>query len=149
MRRAVRSPAGRPESRPAASPSEPASAETQRRIFREEFGRAKAELREETLRAGRNARAIGGAVFAGYMVACFFSLTLMFLLWGAMDLRWSALIVTGLWAVVGLVLISRARGRSAASSPGGEDGESPPDRAAEDAGDAEEGGPARAGRPAD
>ncbi|WP_340556599.1 phage holin family protein [Streptomyces sp. GSL17-111] len=79
------------------------------RLVREEIRRAKAEVREEARRARKAAGLLGAAVFAGYMVLCFLSLTLMFLLWGAMDLRWAALIVTGVWAVAGAVLFTRGR----------------------------------------
>ncbi|GAA4673046.1 hypothetical protein GCM10023347_28870 [Streptomyces chumphonensis] len=79
------------------------------RLVREEIRRARSELREDAWRARKTAGLFGGAVFAGCMVLWFLSLTLMFLLWGAMDLRWAALIVTGVWAVAGAVLFARGR----------------------------------------
>ena len=47
---------------------------------------------------------LGGAGFAGYMVALFLSIGLWWALANGMDEAWAALIVAGLWAVIGAAL---------------------------------------------
>jgi len=70
---------------------------------------AKLELRQEATKAGKAAGMFGAAGFAGWMVAVFASLALMFALGAIMPLGWAALIVTILWAIVGAVLFLRGR----------------------------------------
>jgi uncharacterized membrane protein len=52
---------------------------------------------------------LGGAGFAGYMVALFLSLAVMWGLANVMDAGWAALIVAVVWGVVGAVLYARGR----------------------------------------
>ncbi|MFF5718961.1 phage holin family protein [Streptomyces buecherae] len=86
-------------------------------LFRQEVELAKAEVREEATKAGKAAGMFGGAGFAGYMVAVLLSLTAVFALANVMDLAWAALIVTGIWAVIGAVLFLRARAQMRTVSP--------------------------------
>jgi membrane protein implicated in regulation of membrane protease activity len=47
---------------------------------------------------------LGGAGFAGYMVALFLSIALWWALANVMDEAWAALVVAALWAVLAAVL---------------------------------------------
>ena len=72
---------------------------------------AKAELKQEALRAGRPWGMLGGAGFAGYMVLLFASIAAW---WGFAEVMapgWAALIVTAIWAVIGTVLYTQGRRR--------------------------------------
>jgi membrane protein implicated in regulation of membrane protease activity len=72
---------------------------------------AKAELKQEALRAGRPWGMLGGAGFAGYMVLLFASIAAW---WGFAEVMapgWAALIVTAIWAVIGVVLYTQGRRR--------------------------------------
>jgi uncharacterized membrane protein YqjE len=78
-------------------------------LTRQELALAKAELQAEAKKAGKGAGMLGGAAFAGWMVALFVSLTVMWALDEAMDLIWAALIVATVWAVVAAVLAMTGR----------------------------------------
>ena len=78
-------------------------------LTRQELALARAELQAEAKKAGRGAGMLGGAAFAGWMVALFLSFTAMWALDEAMDLIWSALIVAAIWAVVAAVLAMTGR----------------------------------------
>jgi uncharacterized membrane protein YqjE len=78
-------------------------------LTRQELALAKAELQAEAKKAGKGAGMLGGAAFAGWMVALFLSLTVMWALDEAMDLIWAALIVAAIWAVVAAVLATTGR----------------------------------------
>lgn len=80
-------------------------------LFRQEAELAKAEIREEATKAGKAAGMYGGAGFAGYMVALFLSLAAVFGLANVMDAGWAALIIAGVWAVIGAVLYAKGRSR--------------------------------------
>ncbi|MFF8674173.1 phage holin family protein [Streptomyces sp. NPDC015242] len=86
-------------------------------LLHQEVELAKAEIREEATKAGKAAGMFGGAGFAGYMVAVLLTLAAMFGLANVMDLAWAALIVTAVWAVIGLILYSRGRARMRTVSP--------------------------------
>ncbi|NWF29121.1 phage holin family protein [Streptomyces sp. PKU-EA00015] len=86
-------------------------------LFRQEAALAKAEVREEAAKAGKAAGMYGGAGFAGSMVALFASLAAVFGLANVMDAGWAALIVTGVWTVVGAVLFVKGRARMRQVSP--------------------------------
>lgn len=86
-------------------------------LLHQEVELAKAEIREEATKAGKAAGMFGGAGFAGYMVAVLLTLAAMFGLANVMDLAWAALIVTALWAVIGLVLYRRGRTQMRTVSP--------------------------------
>ncbi|MEP6695903.1 MAG: phage holin family protein [Pseudonocardiales bacterium] len=78
-------------------------------LMRQELELAKAELRTEAVKTGKAAGMLGGAGFAGWMVALFASAALMYALGAVMPLGWAALIVAVLWAIVGAVLFARGR----------------------------------------
>jgi hypothetical protein len=86
-------------------------------LFRQEMELAKAEIRQEAVKAGKAAGMFGGAGFAGYMVAVFLSLAGVAALDNVMDAAWAALIITGIWALNGLVLFARARSGMRSVSP--------------------------------
>ena len=73
-------------------------------LMRQEMELAKAEIKEEVAKTGKAAGMFGGAGFAGYMVALFASIALWWALANVMDEAWAALIVTGIWAIIGAVL---------------------------------------------
>ena len=78
-------------------------------LMRQELDLAKAELKEEATKTGKAAGMMGGAGFAGYMVALFLSAALWAVLANGMDEGWAALIVAVLWAVVGAALFVSGR----------------------------------------
>jgi hypothetical protein len=80
-------------------------------LMRQELALAKAEMKAEATKTGKAAGMLGGAGFAGYMVALFVSIALWWALANAMDEGWAALIVAALWAVVGAILYSMGRAR--------------------------------------
>jgi len=73
-------------------------------LMRQELELAKAEVKQEATKTGKAAGMLGAAGFAGYMVALFLSIALWWALANGMDEGWAALIVAGIWAVVGAVL---------------------------------------------
>lgn len=87
------------------------------KLLRQEVELAKAEVREEATKAGKAAGMFGGAGFAGYMVALFLTLAVMFALGAAIPLGWAALIVTVIWAAIGAVLYVKGRARMREVSP--------------------------------
>ncbi|WP_068927543.1 phage holin family protein [Planobispora rosea] len=87
------------------------------RLFRQEVELAKAEIRQEAVKAGKAAGLLGGAGFAGYMTALLVTLAVMFGLGNVMDLGWAALIVAVVWAVIGAVLFVNGRKRMQQVSP--------------------------------
>ncbi|KAB8180065.1 phage holin family protein [Microbispora catharanthi] len=86
-------------------------------LFRQEVELAKAEIRQEAAKAGKAAGMLGGAGFAGYMVALLVTLAVVFGLGNVMDLAWAALIVAAVWAVIGGVLFARGRERMREVNP--------------------------------
>jgi hypothetical protein len=86
-------------------------------LFRQEVELAKAEVRQEAAKAGQAAGMFGAVGFAGYMVAVFGSLAGVFGLANVMNAAWAALIITGAWAFIGLVVFPLARSRMRSVSP--------------------------------
>lgn len=80
-------------------------------LVRDEIELAKAEIKQESAKAGKAVGMLGGAGYAGHVVLLFASLTVVFALANVMDPAWAALIVTALWAVVGAVLYVTGRKR--------------------------------------
>ncbi|RZU30572.1 phage holin family protein [Blastococcus saxobsidens] len=72
-------------------------------LMRQELELAKVEMKAEAKKAGTGAGLFGLAGFAGYMVALFLSLALMWALASAIPTGWASLIVAVLWGVVGAV----------------------------------------------
>ena len=80
-------------------------------LMRQELELAKAEIKTEVAKTGKAAGMLGGAGFAGYMVALFLSCALWWGLANAMDAGWAALIVAVLWGIVGAVLFVTGRNK--------------------------------------
>ena len=78
-------------------------------LMRQELELAKAELKVEASKTGKAAGMLGGAGFAGYMVALFLSIALWWGLGNAIGRGWSAVVVAVLWGVVAAVLFSIGR----------------------------------------
>jgi hypothetical protein len=78
-------------------------------LVRQELELAKVELKQELIKSGKAAGALGAAVLAGQMMLLFASLALWLTLARGIDWRWAALAVAGLWAMAaaGLYLIGR------------------------------------------
>lgn len=87
------------------------------KLMRQELELAKAEIREETSKAGKAAGMLGAAGFAGYMTAVLLSLALVFALGAVMPLGWAALIVAAVWGIAGFFLFSTGRARLRRVSP--------------------------------
>jgi hypothetical protein len=81
------------------------------KLFRQEVALAKAELKEEAVKAAKAGGMLAGAGFAGYMVAVLLSLAVVFALGAVMPLGWAALIVAVIWAIIGGVLYAVGRNR--------------------------------------
>ena len=75
-------------------------------LIRQELDLAKAEVKQEAIKSGKAAGMFGAAGFAGYMVLLFASIAAWWGLANVMDQSWAALIVTGVWAVIGAVAFS-------------------------------------------
>ena len=78
-------------------------------LMRQELDLAKAEVKHEAIKSGKAAGLYGAAGFAGYMVLLFASIAGWWGLANVMDQGWAALIVTGVWAVIGAVTYSAGR----------------------------------------
>ncbi len=78
-------------------------------LMRQEFALAKAEMKQEASKAGKAGGLLGGAGFAGYMLALFASVALMAALDLAMPLWAAAAIVAAIYGVVAAVLYSKGR----------------------------------------
>lgn len=86
-------------------------------LMRQELDLAKAELKVEASKTGKAAGMLGGAGFAGYMVALFLSIALWWGLGNAIGRGWSALVVAVLWGIVAAVLFSIGRKKMAEVNP--------------------------------
>jgi hypothetical protein len=80
-------------------------------LMRQELALAKAEVKEEAVKAGQAAGMLGAAGFAGYMVLLFASVAAWWGLAEVMAKGWAALVVTAIWAVIGAVLFLAGRRR--------------------------------------
>jgi uncharacterized membrane protein YqjE len=80
-------------------------------LVRQEVELAKVELRQEAKKTGQTAGLFGAAGLAGVMVLLFLSFALWWGLANLMDQGWAALIVAGVWAVLGAILLAVARSR--------------------------------------
>ncbi|MFD5629181.1 MULTISPECIES: phage holin family protein [unclassified Streptomyces] len=80
-------------------------------LVRNEIDLAKAELKQESVKAGKAGGMLAGAGYAVHLVVLLASLTVVFALDNVMDLAWAALIVTALWAVAATILYVNGRKR--------------------------------------
>ncbi|WP_299531795.1 phage holin family protein [uncultured Streptomyces sp.] len=81
------------------------------RLVRGEIELAKAEIKQEATKAGKAAGMLAGAGYAGHLFLLMGSLAAVFGLAHWVGLAWAALIVTGVWALVGAVLFVTGRKR--------------------------------------
>ena len=86
-------------------------------LMRQELALAKAEIKQEAVKAGRAGGMLGGAGFAGYMVLLFASIAAWWGLAEVMPSGWAALIVAAVWAVIGAVLFVMGRQRMREVNP--------------------------------
>jgi hypothetical protein len=86
-------------------------------LMRQELALAKAEVREEAVKAARAGGMLGAAGFASYMVLLFASIAAWQGLAEVMASGWAALIVTVVWAAVGGVLFVLGRQRMREVNP--------------------------------
>ncbi|HET6480034.1 MAG TPA: phage holin family protein [Actinoplanes sp.] len=86
-------------------------------LFRQEVELAKAELKQEAVKAGKAGGMLGGAAFAGYLAVVLLSFALVFALDAVMPAGWAALIVAVLWAVIGGVLYTTGKKKLATVDP--------------------------------
>ncbi|MFJ6087751.1 phage holin family protein [Streptomyces sp. NPDC092369] len=80
-------------------------------LVRSEIDLAKAELKQESMKAGKAGGMLAGAGYAVHLVILLASLTVVFALDNVMDLAWAALIVTAVWAVAAAILYVNGRKR--------------------------------------
>ncbi|WP_435975585.1 phage holin family protein [Streptomyces sp. Qhu_M48] len=80
-------------------------------LVRDEIELAKAEIKQESKKAGKAAGMLAGAGYAGHLVLLLGSLTVIAALANIMDPAWAALAVTVAWAVAGAVLYVNGRKR--------------------------------------
>ncbi|MBT2439449.1 phage holin family protein [Streptomyces sp. ISL-36] len=80
-------------------------------LVRDEIELAKAEIKQESTKAGKAVGMLGGAGYAAHLVLLLGSLAAIFGLAHVLDLAWAALIVTAFWGVVGAVLYTTGRKR--------------------------------------
>lgn len=78
-------------------------------LMRQEVELAKAELKESVTSAGKGAGMYAGAGLAAHFVVLFLSLAAMFGLALWIGYGWAAVIVAGVWALVGVVLAMLAK----------------------------------------
>jgi hypothetical protein len=82
------------------------------RLVRQEAELAKAELRQELKKTGKVGGLFGGGGFAGYMTLLFASIAGWWGLANLMDQGWAALIIAGVWAVIGIILFAAGRAQA-------------------------------------
>jgi hypothetical protein len=82
------------------------------RLVRQEVNLAKAELRQEVKKTGKTGGLFGGAALGGYMTLLFASIAGWWGLANVMDQGWAALIVAGVWAVIGAILFTAGRSQA-------------------------------------
>lgn len=87
------------------------------KLMRQELELAKAEMRQEAVKAGKATGMLAAAGFAGYMTTVLISLALVFALGAVMPLGWAALIVAAVWGIAGAVLYSTGRTRLRTVNP--------------------------------
>lgn len=80
-------------------------------LLRQEIDLAKAEVREEVRTIGTVAGMFVAAAIAALITLMFLSHALWWGLSNVMDQGWAALIVAVIWAVIGAVLATKARGQ--------------------------------------
>lgn len=80
-------------------------------LVRQEIDLARAEVRDEAVKAGKAGGMFAGAGIAAHLVLIFLSVALWWGLSNVMDGSWAALIVAAVWAIVAAALSAVARAR--------------------------------------
>jgi Putative Actinobacterial Holin-X, holin superfamily III len=80
-------------------------------LMRKEIDLAKAEMKEEAIKAGKGAGIIGGGAFAGYLAAVVLTFAAVFGLSYVIGMALSAVAVGVVLAIVALVLIKRGQAK--------------------------------------
>lgn len=80
-------------------------------LMRQEMDLAKAEVREEAVKAGKAGSMLGGSGLGGYMTLLFLSVAGWAALSNVMDEAWAGLIVAAVWAVMTAILFVMGRNR--------------------------------------
>lgn len=80
-------------------------------LFRQELNLAKAEFREEGVKAGKATGLLAGAAVAGLFFLGFASLAVVYALANVMNAGWAALIVAVLWGIAAGILAVAGRSR--------------------------------------
>ncbi|MGY1855514.1 phage holin family protein [Modestobacter sp. SYSU DS0290] len=78
-------------------------------VVKGQANQATAAAKGEATKAAKGAGMLGGAGFAGYMLALFLSLALMWALASAIPTGWAALIVAVVWGLIAAVLAAMGR----------------------------------------
>ena len=78
-------------------------------LLRQEVELAKAEVRQSVTKAGKGAGMFAGAGLSAHMVLLFLSIAAWWALGDSLGHGWSALIVAGIWAVIGAILALAGR----------------------------------------
>jgi hypothetical protein len=86
-------------------------------LMRQELALAKAEVRQEAVKAGKAGGMLGGAGFAGYMVLLFASCAVWWGLATVLPIGTSAFLVAVIWAIAGGVLFVLGRKRMREINP--------------------------------
>ena len=88
-------------------------------LMRQEIMLARAEIKDEAVKAGKGAGMLGGAGYAAHLLVLFGSLAAVFGLAHVIGLAWAALAVTGFWALIAatLFLVGRQKLRSVQPRP--------------------------------
>jgi hypothetical protein len=87
------------------------------KLMRQELELAKAEIRQEAVKAGKATGMLAAAGFAGYLTTVLLSLALVFALGAVVPLGWAALIVAAVWGIAGAILYSTGRARLRTVNP--------------------------------
>lgn len=87
------------------------------KLMRQELELAKAEIRQEAVKAGKATGMLAAAGFAGYMTTVLLSFALVFALGAVLPLGWAALIVGAVWGIAGLGLYMSGRTKLRTVSP--------------------------------
>jgi hypothetical protein len=86
-------------------------------LMRQELALAKAEVRQEAVKAGKAGGMLAGAGFAGYMVLLFASCAVWWGLATVLPIGTSAFLVAVIWAIAGGVLFVMGRKRMSEINP--------------------------------
>ncbi|CCH29518.1 phage holin family protein [Actinosynnema sp. NPDC047251] len=87
------------------------------RLVRQELELAKAEVREEAVKAGKAGGMLAAAGYAGHLTVVLLSFAAVFGLAELIGLGWAALVIAVLWGIAGAALYSSGRAKLKRVSP--------------------------------